>query len=182
MWIVEQRGTRWGNILGSRGRPSDANSYGGISRTGLLYPHSIGTDEGGSLAGLEVRCNCRRARSMAVCPAFRLSPFLIYVNDEERAGREEGSLRTTSCAERENHFLHVDPDDPKAPKPITKDMTEDEVRRYYRNAGWSVQILMNACNSFVNGSTNLKLKTGPACGLQRRHVQIIATANDAEVP
>jgi hypothetical protein len=35
------------------------------------------------------------------------------------------------------HFLHVDPDDPKAPKPITMDMTEDEVRRHYRNAGWS---------------------------------------------
>jgi hypothetical protein len=70
----------------------------------------------------------------------------------------------------------------RKPQSPTKDMTEDEVRRYYRNAGWSVQILMNACNSFVNGSTNLKLKTGPACGLQRRHVQIIATANDAEVP
>jgi hypothetical protein len=160
MWIVEQRGTRWGNILGSRGRPSDATSNGGISRTGLLYPHSIGTDEGGSLAGLEVRCNCRRARSMAVCPAFRLSPFLIYVNDEERAGREEGSLRTTSCAERENHFLHVDPDDPKAPKPITKDMTEDEVRRHSPAIpGGRMRMLMNACNSLLNSSSNLELKT-----------------------
>lgn len=35
------------------------------------------------------------------------------------------------------HFLHVDPDDPKAANPITTDMTEDEVRQHFRKAGWS---------------------------------------------
>jgi hypothetical protein len=37
----------------------------------MLSPH----DGDGQL---HIGCNCRRARSMAGCPAFRLSPFLIY--------------------------------------------------------------------------------------------------------
>jgi hypothetical protein len=52
---------------------------------------------------------------------------------EQKKGRYE--LRATPNVKY--HFLHIDPDDPKAPKPITMDMTEDEVRGHFHKAGWS---------------------------------------------